>query len=62
MDHSVACVHCGTPVLLETRIDPTGTRLLAHLLARHPDRVLFDGLPRWDQLLEHFRVVPPLSP
>ena len=57
----MTCVHCGAPVLLETHINPAGTRLLAHLLALHCDLALFDSLPRWDQVVEHFRIVPTLS-
>lgn len=62
MNRSVVCVHCGGVVRLETRMDPVGTRLLAHLVELHRERVAFEALPRWTELLEHFRVVPRQAP
>ena len=60
MKRSLVCVHCGTVLGLETRTDRAGTGLLAHLLGLHRELGATDVLPRWAQLLEHFRVVPRL--
>jgi hypothetical protein len=58
MNHSLICVHCGTMVGVETRTDPVRTPLVTHLAALHGEMVGSGDLPRWAELLEHFRVVP----
>ena len=68
MNRSLICVHCGTTVGVQTGSEPVGRvrrPLVAHLTRVHREVVVFDPLPRWAVLLEHFRVVPlryPSSP
>jgi hypothetical protein len=58
MNRSLVCIHCGTKVGLETRTDPGGAGLAAHLTNAHRELVAPNDLPRWAVLFEHFRVVP----
>jgi len=56
MNRALFCVHCGAVVELEP--GPESRRLRRHLLGLHADIVLLDEVSRWNELLEHFRVVP----
>jgi hypothetical protein len=58
MKRSLICVHCGTAVAVEPRRDPVRTRLGAHLLNAHCELAVFEQVPRWAELLEHFFVLP----
>ena len=56
MNRSLVCIHCGTMVGLETRTDPGGAGLAAHLTNVHRELVAPNAL-RWAIFFEHFRVV-----
>jgi len=58
MTRSLECVHCGTVLAVETRADRPATGLLAHLQRLHGELLGFQRVPRWAELLEHFRVIP----
>jgi hypothetical protein len=59
MNRLLSCDHCESQVCLDTRTDPKGMRLVTHLLGLHGELVRFEEMPRWEELLAHFHVVPP---
>lgn len=59
MSRGLECIHCGATMTVNPRLGGSTVGLVAHLSIFHGEVGLLDVAPRWAELLEHFRIVPP---